>query len=174
MSAGSNELVYIGLGANLDQPQQQIEEALRRIALVPGASLRAASAMYRSGPWGRQDQPDFINAIAAVDTMLSPFSLIEQLLKIERDMGRVRDDARWGPRRIDLDVILIGQRTLSTTAITLPHPHYRERAFVLLPLLELGSRLSDDRSEEWRLALSKLTHDDVVRLPPESEAHFSV
>ena len=72
MSAGSNELVYIGLGANLDQPQQQIEEALRRIALVPGASLRAASAMYRSGPWGRQDQPDFINAIAAVDTMLSP------------------------------------------------------------------------------------------------------
>lgn len=131
---------YVGLGSNLGDPAAQISSAIDALAALPSTRLVARSRLYRSAAWGPIAQPDYLNAVAALDSGLAPEALMAELLAIERAAGRVRD-ARWGPRIIDLDLLLHGDCELATDALMLPHPRLHERAFVLLPLAELAPAL---------------------------------
>lgn len=121
---------YIGLGSNLGDRRAMIAEALGRL------HPRRVSAIVETDPVGKTDQPRFLNAVAEVDTDLSPAALLERLLDIERDLGRVRKE-RWGPRNIDLDLLLYGAEQVSTETLTVPHPELPRRRFVLEGLAEL-------------------------------------
>ncbi len=134
-------LAHVGLGSNLDGPIRQVELAIDQIATLPSTRLLRRSRLYRTPPWGMRDQPDFINAVAEIETTLAPRDLLRHLLAIERHGGRVRDGARWGPRVIDLDLLLYGGRTLHESGLELPHPRMHERSFVLVPLAELDAGL---------------------------------
>jgi len=129
---------YIALGANLGQPEEQLREAARRLAAVPGISSLRLSPIYHSDPVGLIDQPRFANAVVALDTTLSPLALLDACQAIENEMGRERL-VRWGPRTIDLDLLLHGETVLNTPRLQLPHPRWTERAFVLRPLIDLGA-----------------------------------
>jgi 2-amino-4-hydroxy-6-hydroxymethyldihydropteridine diphosphokinase len=132
---------YVGVGSNLADPRTQVERALQRLARMPESRLLRSSHLYRSAPWGVVDQPEFVNAAAAIETGLSPQALMQALLAIERDAGRDRGGERWGPRILDLDLLLYGALTLAEPGLQLPHPHLHERAFVLLPLAEIAPHL---------------------------------
>lgn len=136
---------YIGLGSNLDDPVRQIRTALAALAEIPGSRLVASSALYQNPPMGPQQQPEFVNAVAGLLTGLSPEELLTAMQSIELAQGRRRDGPRWGPRTLDLDLLLFGDRRLQSASLTVPHPGLAERPFVLLPLLELapGLRLPD-------------------------------
>lgn len=136
----SSVCAYIALGANLGDPVAQLQAALAAIAAHPALTLQATSSFYASAPVGYADQPDFVNAVAAVSTTLAPQPLLDALLDIEQQLGRVRT-FRNAPRTLDLDVLLHGDAVLASTTLTLPHPRMHERAFVLLPLLELAPEL---------------------------------
>lgn len=167
------ERAYLGLGSNLDDPGRQLDRALNRLDAVPGLQRLGVSAYYRSAPWGNRDQPDFFNAVLAVDCALAPADLLECMLAVERSLGRMRDGTLWAPRTIDLDLLYFADRSLSTVQLNLPHPFIAERAFVLVPLLEVATVLADPRRFEWQKMLSKLPHDDVVRLQPDSRSSVS-
>ena len=132
---------YVGVGSNLAGPRAQVARALQCLARLPQSRLARSSGLYRSAPWGRLDQPEFVNAAAAIETALSPQALMQALLAIERDAGRDRGGERWGPRILDLDLLLYGALTLAEPGLQLPHPHLHERAFVLLPLAEIAPHL---------------------------------
>jgi 2-amino-4-hydroxy-6-hydroxymethyldihydropteridine diphosphokinase len=132
---------YIGLGSNLQKPVQQIEDALGLLAEVPGIRLVAVSSLYRSAPFGGIEQPDFVNAVAAVLTKLAPLELLAQLQMVESRQGRERDETRWGPRVIDLDLLVYSGQTISQPGLSVPHPGIGERNFVLLPLEEIAPDL---------------------------------
>ena len=129
---------YVGLGSNLQDPAAQIARAFSELAALPGTVLTARSPPYKSPPMGPQDQPDFINAVAAVTTSLAPEVLLQALLSIERAHGRRRDGTRWGPRSLDLDLLLYGDQVVQGPGLVLPHPGLHERAFVLYPLADIA------------------------------------
>lgn len=131
---------YIGLGANLGEPARQLRAALERIAML--GTLVATSPFYRSAPMGPSDQPDFCNAVCALDTGLDPRALLEELLAIERSQGRVRDGRRWGPRRLDLDLLHMEGETLASAELCLPHPGIADRNFVLVPWADIAPELA--------------------------------
>lgn len=133
--------VYIALGSNLNDPRAQVESGLKHLARLPQSQWRGASSLYRTPPMGPAPQPDYINAVAALDTRLSAHALLDALLAVERAHGRIRDGHRWGPRTLDLDILLYGETILSDARLTVPHPGIAERAFVLLPLAELAPNL---------------------------------
>jgi len=133
--------VYIGLGSNLADPRAQVERALQALAALPQTTLRRRSRLYRSEPWGRADQPEFVNAVAALQTELAPRELLDALLAIEREAGRERGATRWGPRVLDLDILVYGDLLIDEPGLHVPHPHLHERAFVLLPLAEIAPNL---------------------------------
>lgn len=135
------ENVYIGLGSNLDDPPAQVEAGLRALAALPESRLVQRSRLYDTAPWGRTDQPAFVNAAAHLETALSPHALLDALLAIERAAGRERDGTRWGPRVLDLDILLYGNLVLDEPGLRLPHPHLHERTFVLAPLAEIAPHL---------------------------------
>lgn len=139
--AGAFVPAYIGLGSNLDDPVRQIRSALGALAGIPESRLVASSALYQNPPMGPQQQPEFVNAAAALLTRLSPEDLLAAMQSIEQAHGRRRDGPRWGPRTLDLDLLLYGDRRLQSASLTLPHPGLVERPFVLLPLLELAPAL---------------------------------
>ncbi len=122
---------YLGLGANLGER----EGAIRAAASSIGA--RRLSSIRETEPWGITDQPRFLNAVAELDTELAPRALLERLLELERELGRVRGGERWGPRTIDLDLLLYGSERIDEEGLTVPHPRLHERLFVLEPLAEL-------------------------------------
>lgn len=134
-------VAYVGLGSNLDDPERRISLALTDLGGIPDTRVRRHSRLYRSPPWGGLAQPDFINAVAELDTVLPPRALLEQLLSIERRHGRERGAERWGPRVIDLDLLLHAGERISEPGLELPHPRMHERAFVLVPLAELAADL---------------------------------
>ena len=134
-------MVYIGLGSNLADPRAQVEGGLRALAGLANTRLVRSSRLYRSAPWGRADQPEFVNAIAELDTALAPQNLLDALLAIERQAGRERDATRWGPRVLDLDILAYDDLVLDTPGLHLPHPHLHERVFVLMPLCEIAPQL---------------------------------
>jgi 2-amino-4-hydroxy-6-hydroxymethyldihydropteridine diphosphokinase len=130
----------IALGANLASPEAQVTRAFDELARLPGTTLIARSSLYRTAPVGYAGQPAFINAAALVDTTLSPRALLEGLLAIERAHGRVRDLPN-GPRTLDLDVIVYGDRVVDEPGLAIPHPRAHQRAFVLAPLAEIAPEL---------------------------------
>jgi 2-amino-4-hydroxy-6-hydroxymethyldihydropteridine diphosphokinase len=128
---------FVALGSNLGEPQATVQAALAALESLPRSTLVAASSLYLSAPVGLRNQPDFINAVAALDTQLSPDALLEELFAIEARFGRKRE-FHHAPRTLDLDLLLYGDKTRGAARLTLPHPRMHERAFVLLPLLELA------------------------------------
>jgi len=131
------ETVFVALGANLDHPELQVEAGIRELAGLPQTRLVRRSSLYRSAPVGYRDQPDFVNAVAQIETGLGPRDLLEALLAIELRRGRVRDFPN-APRTLDLDIVLYGSLALHEPGLTIPHPRMHERAFVLLPLAEIA------------------------------------
>jgi len=127
----------IGLGGNLGDAATTLRQAFDALGALPGTRLLRVSRLYRTPAWGLTAQPDFINAVAVVETTLAPLALLEHLLAIERRFGRVRvDGERWGPRTLDLDLLLHGEARLDVPGLQLPHPRLHERAFALVPLVE--------------------------------------
>ncbi|MDX1805369.1 MAG: 2-amino-4-hydroxy-6-hydroxymethyldihydropteridine diphosphokinase [Alcanivorax sp.] len=143
----------IGLGSNLEQPTDRLTQALQALQHLPGITLDRHSRLYRSAPVGPQDQPDFINAVAQLNTTLSPLTLLLTLQAVELAAGRVRR-RHWGERTLDLDILLIDDRIIDLPALQVPHPHLTGRAFVLVPLLEIapGACLPDGTPLSSRLA----------------------
>jgi 2-amino-4-hydroxy-6-hydroxymethyldihydropteridine diphosphokinase len=135
------QLAYIGIGSNLEDPIQQVGRAFERLASVPDSQLLGQSSLYRSAPFGPVEQPEFVNAVALLATSLSAFDLLEQLQNIECLQGRTPGGVRWGPRVIDLDLLLYGDEEVESAKLTIPHPGIAERNFVLLPLRELSPNL---------------------------------
>lgn len=134
--------VYIGIGSNLDNPLMQIHEAVDRLKAIPGVQLQKLSSLYHSKPMGQQDQPDFINAVAAIEMNLSADVLLTFLRRIESAQGRVRTEKkRWGSRTIDLDILLFGDEIIHTNELIIPHPGLQEREFVVYPLAEIAPQL---------------------------------
>ena len=134
-------LAFVGLGSNLDEPRRQVERALGEIAAIARTRLVRASALYRSAPVGYADQPEFVNAVAALDTELGPAALLRELQAIEARHGRLRSFPN-APRTLDLDILLYGDSSLESGPLKIPHPRMHERAFVLEPLLELDAAIS--------------------------------
>jgi 2-amino-4-hydroxy-6-hydroxymethyldihydropteridine diphosphokinase len=130
---------WIGLGGNLGDCAQRLETALDALAALPQTRLLRRSRLYRSPPWGIVEQPPFVNAVAEIETALTADALLAALLDIERGAGRTRDPARrWGPRELDLDLLLYGDRRIESPGLNVPHPRIGERAFVLVPMAELA------------------------------------
>jgi 2-amino-4-hydroxy-6-hydroxymethyldihydropteridine diphosphokinase len=157
------------LGSNLDDPAARIRRAMQALAAMPETRLVRRSSLYRNPPAGYLDQPEFINAVAGIETRLAPRDLLEQLLAIECAHGRVRDFPN-GPRTLDLDILLYGERTVREPGLTIPHPRMLERAFVLVPLAEIapdavvpgGGRIADHIKNVDASALVKLGDDQAL------------
>ena len=133
---------FVGLGGNLGDVETTLVDALWAIDGLPQTSIRAQSALYRSKPWGRGDQPDFLNGAVELQTRMTPRVLLEHLLAIEERFGRVRaKEDRWGPRTLDLDLLVFGEEVIAEPGLRVPHPRLHERAFVLVPLAEIAPSL---------------------------------
>jgi 2-amino-4-hydroxy-6-hydroxymethyldihydropteridine diphosphokinase len=137
---------WLSLGANIGNPAMQLDEAVRRIDALPGTAVRHRSSVIATAPWGKTDQPDFLNMAIGVETDLPPLNLIGALLEIERTMGRQRGET-WGPRLIDIDIVAYDWLEMQSDMLNLPHPHAHERDFVLGPLREIAPEVAD-----WLLA----------------------
>jgi 2-amino-4-hydroxy-6-hydroxymethyldihydropteridine diphosphokinase len=133
---------YIGLGSNQDNPVGQVRRALDELAALPEIRLCASSRLYKSAPLGPVDQADFINAVAALETRLSPDALLAVLQSLEARHGRMRSALRWGPRPLDLDLLLYGDAVIDSPDLQVPHPGLPERVFVLYPLAEIAPDLA--------------------------------
>ncbi len=131
---------YIGLGSNLQAPRRQLERALEALAALPRSQVLKASRFYRSPPLGPADQPDYLNAVALLETELAPLALLDRLQALENAQGRVRT-RRWGPRTLDLDLLLYDRRRIDHPRLQVPHPGIAERDFVLKPLAEIAPGL---------------------------------
>jgi 2-amino-4-hydroxy-6-hydroxymethyldihydropteridine diphosphokinase len=162
-------IATIGLGANLNDPAAQVEYALAELDRLPGTRLLSHSSLYASAPVGYVDQPDFINAVAQVETTLAPRALLAALLDIEHRHGRERS-FRNAPRTLDLDLLLYGDAHFHEEGLTLPHPRMHERGFVLLPLLEIAPDTGipgHGHAADW---LAGCADQNVVALPPPAAA----
>lgn len=133
-------LAFVGLGSNLDRPQRQVLDALAELDDMPQSHLLRHSSLYRSAPLGPAGQPDYINAVAAVETRLAPSELLDALQAVEQRHGRVRG-VHWGPRTLDLDILAYGSARIRTDRLVVPHPQLQHRAFVLIPLHEIAPDL---------------------------------
>lgn len=136
----SDVRVYIGLGSNLAEPLTQVRQAILALGRLPDTRRVAVSALYASDPLGPPDQPRYLNAVAALDTRLEPLALLDALQAIEQEHGRERKAERWGPRTLDLDLLLYGDRQLDEPRLIVPHYHLHARAFVLYPLADVAPR----------------------------------
>ncbi len=130
-------LAYIGLGANLGDPADQLDEARRRLAQIDGIEITRVSSYYTTPPVGVLDQPWFVNAVVEIRTRLAPLALLDVLQEIENAMGRIRKE-RWGPRLVDLDLLLYNTMIIQSPRLVIPHPEMHRRGFVLLPLAEIA------------------------------------
>jgi 2-amino-4-hydroxy-6-hydroxymethyldihydropteridine diphosphokinase len=149
-------LVYIGLGANLGDREQTIRRALELLGSDPEIDVVAVSSLRETDPVGYTDQPEFLNGAAALRTELSPRTLLERLLRIERELGRERSGPRFGPRTIDLDLLVYGSEEVDEPGLKIPHPRLAEREFVLEPLAELDSDLDVPGKGSVRALLAAL------------------
>jgi 2-amino-4-hydroxy-6-hydroxymethyldihydropteridine diphosphokinase len=156
---------FIGLGSNLDDPERQVRKALGELDDLPETALLHYSSLYRSAPVGPQDQPQYVNAVAELETALPPKGLLRQLQSIESGHGRVRGGRRWGPRPLDLDILLYDDLKLDDPELMIPHPQMASRNFVLAPLLEIEPESGIPGLGRARVLLEKLGHDGLERLP---------
>ncbi|NBH74992.1 2-amino-4-hydroxy-6-hydroxymethyldihydropteridine diphosphokinase [Rodentibacter pneumotropicus] len=149
---------YIALGSNLDTPINQLNSALQAIKNLPQTRFLAVSSFYQSKPLGPQDQPDYVNAVAKIETTLPPLSLLDELQRIENEQGRVRL-RRWGERTLDLDILLYGNEIIQNERLTIPHYDMYNREFVIVPLLEITPDLIfPDGKKLSELALNFIDH----------------
>lgn len=133
---------YIGIGSNLGEPIAQAKQAIAALSQIDKTQLTNVSSLYGSKPMGPSDQPDYVNAVAKLETQLTPIELLDALQHIELHQERVRKDERWGPRTLDLDILLIDDSTIDHPRLTVPHYGMREREFVLYPLFEISPDLT--------------------------------
>jgi 2-amino-4-hydroxy-6-hydroxymethyldihydropteridine diphosphokinase len=154
----------VGLGSNLDDPRVRIADACAALAALPDTRLVRRSSLYRTPPFGPVAQPDFVNAVAALLTRLTANDCLASLKQIEARMGRETPTVRWGPRRIDLDLLVYGDVAIAEPGITVPHPGIAERAFVLVPLAEVAPDLLVPRVGRVSMLLGRVDSHAVVRL----------
>lgn len=155
---------YVALGSNLDDPSAQVLRAFDALAGLPGSRLVAKSSLYRSPPLGPVAQPDFVNAVAGLLTTLSPADLLAELKRLEERLGRAQPVVRWGPRRIDLDLLVHGIHRVTEPGLTVPHPGLAERAFVLGPLAEIAPDLDVPDMGRVRALAARLTSSALQRI----------
>lgn len=134
-------LCYLGIGGNLQSPLETVLKACQDIAQVDGVTVVATSSCYQSKPMGPQDQPEYVNAVIAIETTLSPIALLDQTQAIETLHGRVRKENRWGARTLDIDTLLFGNEVIESERLTVPHYGMKVREFVVYPLLEIAPNL---------------------------------
>ncbi len=127
---------YIGIGSNLDEPERQVREAIDALRAL--GEVSAVSSLYRTAPWGKTDQPEFVNAVVGLDTKLQPRPLLHGLKWLESELGREETGERCGPRRIDFDILLYGDQEIEDGDLIVPHPRLCDRAFALVPLAEIA------------------------------------
>ncbi len=151
-------MAFIGLGANIGEPRRQLAEALARLSATEEVEVVKASSFYLNPPLGPPDQPWYVNAVIQVRTRLTPEELLRVLHKVEQDLGRVRQE-RWGPRVIDLDLLLYNGVIFSGPDLCLPHPEMHNRSFVLVPLVEIAP-------QAWHPALEKTASELLEKLDP--------
>jgi 2-amino-4-hydroxy-6-hydroxymethyldihydropteridine diphosphokinase len=150
-------IAFVGLGGNLGDAAATLRSAIEALADLPQTRLIRASSLYRTPAWGLERQPDFINGVAMLETGLEARALLEALLAVERNFGRQREQGpRWGPRTLDLDLLLYGDAVIAEPGLQLPHPHLHERAFALVPLLQIAPDILIPEQGPARDALSSL------------------
>jgi 2-amino-4-hydroxy-6-hydroxymethyldihydropteridine diphosphokinase len=155
---------YVALGSNLDDPRAQVERAMVALDAIPGTRCVLCSSLYRSRPLGPVAQPDFVNAVAGLLTTLGPAALLDRLKDLETRLGRERPAMRWGPRRIDLDLLVHGGSRISRPGLEVPHPGVAERAFVLAPLADIAPDLVVPGVGRVRELLARVDSTDLERL----------
>ena len=155
---------YIGLGSNLDDPVQQVRGAIEELGELPESSLARQSSLYGSLPLGPQDQPDFVNAVVALDTRLPPLQLLDQLQALERRHHRARGAVRWGARTLDLDLLLYGSSEIDDGRLRVPHAGAHLRAFVLVPLAEIAPDVEIPGRGPVRGLVTGCNRDGIWRL----------
>lgn len=160
--------VFVALGSNLDDPVAQVRSAFQDLDAIPASRCVRRSSLYRSVPIGPAGQPDYINAVAALETGLAPEELLDHLQAIERRHGRVRGAERWGPRTLDLDLLLYDDRVMQTERLTIPHPGLHLRAFVLYPLHEIAPGLRIPQRGSLDELIKQCPMEGLVRLGEES------
>ncbi|HFU2859598.1 TPA: 2-amino-4-hydroxy-6-hydroxymethyldihydropteridine diphosphokinase [Enterobacter cloacae] len=135
-------LAYIAIGSNLASPLEQVNAAVQALGEIPQSRIVAISSFYRTSPLGPQDQPDYLNAAVVLDTALDAETLLDNTQRIELQQGRVRKAERWGPRTLDLDIMLFGNEVINTSRLTVPHYDMKNRGFMLWPLFEVAPDLT--------------------------------
>ena len=156
-------LAYIGLGSNLDDPLAQVQRAIMELENIPHTSVQATSALYRSRAVGPGEQPDYINAAALVNTELKPLELLDALQVIEKAHRRVRSE-HWGPRTLDLDILLLDEQTIDSERLKVPHPYLTQRNFVLYPLADIAPELSLPDGTALKELIAQCPQDGLERL----------
>ncbi|WP_420899622.1 2-amino-4-hydroxy-6-hydroxymethyldihydropteridine diphosphokinase [Escherichia coli] len=134
-------IAYIAIGSNLASPLEQVNAAVKALGEIPQSKILAVSSFYRTPPLGPQDQPDYLNAAVALETSLTPEELLNHTQRIELQQGRVRKAERWGPRTLDLDIMLFGNEVINTERLIVPHYDMKNRGFMLWPLFEIAPEL---------------------------------
>lgn len=149
-------LAFIALGSNLASPLDQVNAAIAALGEIPDSRIVACSSLYRTPPLGPPDQPDYLNAAVALETTLAPEALLDHTQRIELQQGRVRKAERWGPRTLDLDIMLFGEMTVQTARLTIPHYDMKNRGFMLWPLFEIAPDLHLPDGESLQAVLTRL------------------
>ncbi len=163
-AAGGPVRAFLGLGSNLGDRARYLAKAVDRLG-GPALRITRCSRVYESPPWGRPDQPPFLNQVLEARTTLSPHALLARCREVEHDLGRVRAE-RWGSRTIDVDILLYGDLVIQTPGLTVPHAEMRRRAFVLVPLHEIAPALRLSTGESVEALLAALPDRDAVRPAP--------
>ncbi|EFB7640593.1 2-amino-4-hydroxy-6-hydroxymethyldihydropteridine diphosphokinase [Escherichia coli] len=154
-------VAYIAIGSNLASPLEQVNAALKALGDIPESRILAVSSFYRTPPLGPQDQPDYLNAAVTLETSLSPEELLNHTQRIELQQGRVRKAERWGPRTLDLDIMLFGNEVINTERLTVPHYDMKSRGFMLWPLFEIAPGLVFPDGETLRQILHTRAFDKL-------------
>ncbi len=164
LRVGKKTQAYIGLGSNLQNPIEQIQQAFSALAELAQSRLVLSSSLYSSRPMGPQDQPDYVNAVAQIETQLAPIELLHALQSIENQQGRVRE-RRWGERTLDLDLLVYGDQSINHPELIVPHIGMAQRNFVLYPLQEIAADLSIPQQGLLSELIKACPQDDLQRLP---------
>ena len=153
--------VYLSLGSNMGDRQGYLQKAVKALNDLPETEVKAVSSYYETAAWGLTDQADFLNLALALDTQLPAETLLSSCQQIEKNLDRVRHE-HWGPRTVDIDILLYGQETWGTEHLKVPHPFITQRAFVLVPLLEIAEDLDEPQTgQTYENYLSQLDTNDV-------------
>ncbi len=155
--------VYIGVGSNLDNPQQQVTTAIEDLKAITEFNFITTSSLYKTPPMGPQDQPDYINAVTKISSGISATAVLDKLQEIEQLHGRVRE-TRWGPRSLDLDILLYGDQVIDIPRLKIPHPGLNLRAFVLYPLVEIEPKFTLPNGILLTKQIALLGKHDIVKL----------